>query len=220
MTTKLCEVDSCPKEVRRRTYCFAHYQKYMKYGDPLAGGIHYETPEEAFAARTVWQGDCLVWTGSVDASGYGTIRVKGKTIKVHRFAYEMYVAPIPAGLFLDHRCHNRRCANDSHLRPVTNKQNMENRKPNKGSTSGVKGVSWVRHVNKWVGRVYDHKKEYRAGYFAQLEEARLATIALRSLLHTHNDQDPEPTERGFELLRQHSRLDVDKLLEERYARNG
>jgi hypothetical protein len=35
-----CEIQDCERQVLRRTFCSSHYQRLMKYGDPLAGGRH------------------------------------------------------------------------------------------------------------------------------------------------------------------------------------
>lgn len=48
----------------------------------------YKTPEEAFAARTEWQGECLVWVGATTSAGYGHLTSGGKQTLVHRFAWE------------------------------------------------------------------------------------------------------------------------------------
>jgi hypothetical protein len=45
------------------------------------------------------------------------------SVSPHRFAYELLVGPIPAGLVLDHLCRNRLCVNPNHLEPVTNSEN-------------------------------------------------------------------------------------------------
>lgn len=34
-----CIVQDCPRKIHRRGYCSPHYQRVMKYGDPLAGGV-------------------------------------------------------------------------------------------------------------------------------------------------------------------------------------
>lgn len=68
-------------------------------------------------------GDCLVWTGVVTPSGYGTTTVAGKTLGAHQFAYWMYTGQRPpekaSGLNLDHLCRNRTCVNPLHLELVT-----------------------------------------------------------------------------------------------------
>jgi hypothetical protein len=63
---------------------------------------------------------CWIWTASRDPAGYG--RFEGAY--PHRFAYQLLVGPIPAGLDLDHACRVRHCVNPSHLEPVTHRVNV------------------------------------------------------------------------------------------------
>lgn len=80
-------------------------------------------------ARTVRDGDCLIFTGAVQSRGYGSVGVGGgKTALAHRVSYELNVGPIPPGLQIDHvkdrGCHSRRCINPAHLEPVTPRENV------------------------------------------------------------------------------------------------
>ena len=72
-------------------------------------------------------GSCWEWTGA-KWKGYGQFGTqitpgKWRNVKAHRFAYEMFVGPIPEGLQLDHLCRNPGCVNPDHLEPVTNREN-------------------------------------------------------------------------------------------------
>lgn len=69
---------------------------------------------------------CWLWTGQLDAKGYGRISAGSPRRKVlaHRVAYELFIGPIPDGLPLDHLCRIRRCVNPRHLEPVTQLENM------------------------------------------------------------------------------------------------
>jgi hypothetical protein len=75
-------------------------------------------PEKRFWSGVEKTADCWLWLGQV-RNGYGRMRLNGKLISVHRFAYELLVGPIPDGLTLDHLCRNRSCVNPDHLEPVT-----------------------------------------------------------------------------------------------------
>lgn len=86
------------------------------------------------AAKTDVRGsdECWLWTGYVATDGYGRIGSNWKVLKTHRLAYELAYGPIPAGLVIDHLCHNRagctgkgrdclhrRCVNPLHLEATT-----------------------------------------------------------------------------------------------------
>jgi len=78
---------------------------------------------------------CIEWTGGLNGVGYGQFYVgkkvpgtssPGDTGKgyAHRWSYEHYVGPIPAGLHIDHLCRNTKCVNPKHLEPVTIRENL------------------------------------------------------------------------------------------------
>ena len=78
---------------------------------------------------------CWMWLGQVNQWGYGHFRRTPRadrpgpsaTVKAHRFAYELLIGPIPAGLTLDHLCGRRACVRPDHLEPVTNAENLRRR---------------------------------------------------------------------------------------------
>lgn len=66
---------------------------------------------------------CWIWTGSLDRHGYGQFWHQKKLRQAHRWSYERFVGPIPAGLTLDHLCRTPACVNPEHLEPVTQGEN-------------------------------------------------------------------------------------------------
>jgi hypothetical protein len=68
---------------------------------------------------------CWNWQGAINSTGYGQVRVNGKTRKTHRVMHELLVGPIRKGLELDHRCRNHTCCNPAHLEPVTHRVNSQ-----------------------------------------------------------------------------------------------
>lgn len=155
------------------------------------------TLDDRFNRRTKRQGECLVWLGGKNTSGYGTI-VTSSRVKVcaHRLSYERSVGPIPAGMVVDHICRNKACVDPSHLRLATTKQNGENLTgATARSTTGVRGVQFVWSRGKsggiigYRGKAMHNGKVHHAGSYKTLAEAEAAVIALRNKLYTHNDLD-------------------------------
>lgn len=70
---------------------------------------------------------CWLWTGADNGHGYASVPVKGRRAYAHRISYEHFIGPIPEGLELDHLCEHERCANPTHLEPVTTQENMRRR---------------------------------------------------------------------------------------------
>ena len=121
-----CSIEDCERRAHARGWCSVHYGRWRGHGDPLSPVAHYADTGEAFSVRTEWHGDCLVWVGSINASGYGQIKVEGRLVKAHRYAWERVNGPIADGMVIDHVCWNRACVNVDHLRLATPQQNRWN----------------------------------------------------------------------------------------------
>ena len=71
--------------------------------------------------------DCIEWTGTIGADGYGKKwnNKKRNWVQAHRWVYEQEVGAIPDGLMIRHLCHNKKCVNPDHLEPGTMKDNRQ-----------------------------------------------------------------------------------------------
>lgn len=70
---------------------------------------------------------CWLWKGHPGTHGYPQMRVgrtgNGPVWLVHRWAYQYFVGPIPAGMLVLHHCDVKMCSNPKHLYCGTAKDN-------------------------------------------------------------------------------------------------
>ena len=100
------------------------------------------------------------------------------TLRLHRL-----LMCAPDGYEVDHidgdGLNNRRI----NLRVVTKSQNLQNRRPNRKSASGVKGVTWHKRLGKWQASIMANKTAHYLGYFENLEDAAAAYAKASAELH-------------------------------------
>lgn len=97
---------------------------------------------------------CWIWQLGFDRTGYGHVKREGKQYAAHRYAYLLFVGPIPEGHELDHLCRVRACVNPAHLQPVTHAENVR-----RGACSALKvEKAWPPHCTQ--GHGYDEANTY------------------------------------------------------------
>ena len=81
---------------------------------------------------------CHIWMGTVINSGYGHIRIYGKTKLAHRASWEAKNGSIPKGQQVLHKCDVKLCINPNHLFTGSQKENMADMHNKGRSAGGVK----------------------------------------------------------------------------------
>lgn len=86
-----------------------------------------KTRKRLLAHVTKDEGGCWICDLSKVGAGYSKIAFGGKTLRAHRLSYELFVGPIPVGMFILHSCDNPACVNPDHLHLGTQLENMRER---------------------------------------------------------------------------------------------
>lgn len=100
-TKSLCSIPDCGNTVKviAKQLCSMHYQRMMKFGDPLAGRNYTSRGEQqTFFRETVipYEGDeCLIWPYS-RTNGYGVMKKGERMCVVSRVLCEEVNGPPPS----------------------------------------------------------------------------------------------------------------------------
>lgn len=90
----------------------------------------------------------------------------------HRIAFRLASGDITQGKEVDHMCHNKICVNPSHLRLASRSENQQNmRGPNRNTTTGVRGVSYIKARGDYLCHGSIDGKSVSLGTFPTLDEA-------------------------------------------------
>lgn len=125
---------------------------------------------------------CWEWTGALNYGGYGLFNLRGITDKAHRAAWILYRGAIPSGLFVCHKCDNRKCVNPKHLFVGTRLDNIKDMvakgraHPQKGENNGRARLS-----TKTVKEIYEVVHATTANHGTCLELARKHGVAEQTI---------------------------------------
>lgn len=109
-------------------------------------------------------------------SGYVRICVGSRLYKAHQLAW-IYVHGSAPDRPLDHVNGVRSDNRIGNLRQANKQQNSANSKTNTRNRSGVKGVTWCRHAQKWMACIKVNYRTIYLGYFAEIADAAKARQA-------------------------------------------
>lgn len=161
MGDRICSVEGCERPHKSKGFCSLHYIRWRNHGDPLITERIYGDDVGRFWSKVDKTGPippdaphlgrCWIWLTKSNAP-YGDFRVGHRTIKAYRFAYELLIGPVPAGLDLDHLCRITLCVNPDHLEPVTRAEN---------TIRGLGGINQAIKTHCPQGHPYDEANTHR-----------------------------------------------------------
>ena len=120
--TKICT--RCGKEFQADAWREKH-ERYKRKVCGLECAKRWHPPVETrfFNKVEKRENGCWIWTGHCNTRGYPMFYENGEVLVGHRWAYEHWVAAIPKGQILRHKCDTPACVNPKHLEPGTLQDN-------------------------------------------------------------------------------------------------
>ena len=113
--------------------------------------------------------------------GYLTTGINGKVYRNHRLIFLMHYGYLPKEV--DHKDCNTLNNRIENLRPSNRSQNCCNKGIGSTNTSGIKGVSWTKTLQKWRAKLKLNGKTIHLGYYEDLESAKKRVQEFREMLH-------------------------------------
>jgi hypothetical protein len=164
---KNCSIENCENKYIAKEFCKKHYQKYKKYGDPLAGKYSQNkagSKEYISENSEIDINNCWIWKRFKNKKKYGKAHFQGRDIYAHRLSYLTFIGEIPNNLYVLHNCDITACVNPKHLFLGDQEDNMKDM-VNKNRQARLRGEN--NRNSKLLQKEVD---EIRTLYSAELEE--------------------------------------------------
>lgn len=140
--------------------------KGLLWYNPLNGKFWWaKSPSRSVRSGTI--------AGRKTRLGYIEIQLSGKKYKAHRLASFIVKGVMPRGQ-IDHINKIRDDNRWVNLRECLPSENYRNKGMQRNNTSGHKGVSWHKRLNKWIANISEDGTLVHLGYYDSVDEAATA----------------------------------------------
>lgn len=94
---RICSIDGCGKPLKARGWCNAHWRRWNRNGDPLAGMTAQGDPLKFISSVDPANlgEECLLWPYARLPNGYGHLWIDGVDTLASRYICEKFNGPAP-----------------------------------------------------------------------------------------------------------------------------
>lgn len=140
--------------------------------DPVTGGLTWRPYSDPAAWQIGWNARYAGKPAFAHMSkrGYLNGSWKPHTLTAHRVAWAVHHGEWPTHQ-IDHINGDRTDNRIANLRDVPNAENAKNMRPKSTNTSGVTGVFFAKHVQKWTAQIRHGGRTRHLGLFSEKREA-------------------------------------------------
>lgn len=117
--SRICEWCGTPFVLRRPS----DRQRFHAASCRIAASIRPAPERFREKVRVTGSSECWIWRGGA-SGGYGNFFDGKRSVRAHRYSYELAHGPVRPAFDLDHLCRNTLCVNPAHLEVVTHRENV------------------------------------------------------------------------------------------------
>jgi hypothetical protein len=136
-------------------------------------------PTQRFLSKVKqMQSGCHEWQSTLHRDGYGKFYYEGKQMQAHRVAYELFNSNTN-GLWVLHKCDNRKCVNPEHLFLGTSQDNISDMDAkNRRGTRTKLTEAQANEIRKMLDERYS--QEYIASKFG-IDQTTVSRVKLNKI---------------------------------------
>ena len=112
---------------------------------------------------------------------YVAVKINNSAYKLHRIIFYMHYGYCPETI--DHINGNKHDNRIENLRAASQAENKRNKAIDCRNKSGIKGVYWAKHANKWIAKIRLNGKSKHLGCFDNLYLAQEFMELARDMVH-------------------------------------
>lgn len=160
--------------------CFSYFPKTGQLIWNVRPQSHFKSDRYTRAANSRYAG---LDVGTVSRDGHLAVKLGPRLMYVHRIIWKLMTGEDPGAFEVDHKDTDKLNNRWQNLRLADGSGNRSNVRLSRANTSGIKGIRYDEHRDRWAAYVQHKGKQYNLGRFKDLDTAVAVLRKKRQQLH-------------------------------------